>query len=487
MNQRPEFTSRPTGDHPARARVPGFVALIFVMLLLAVGLAQLFRLRFQSGDIYPPYSTLRSDPLGARAFCESLNRLAGQSDGALRATRNFRPLDHLTQETEGATVFFLGLPVADSWATEIEAEQLEQVARGGRLVLTFFPTAQQPNLLTLFDREARRTPRPEEKGEAKEQGDEVGRTRQDRLRRQGARDEDQRPPWDSPSTKTISLGKRWGFAFDRAALPKEPDGALTPVWAERRAPLDLPEAISWHSSSFFKELSPEWRVIYERDGKAVIVERRLGNGQLVLASDSYLFSNEALRQETRPRLLAWMIGDANAVVFDETHLGVAEQRSMGYLARKYRLHGVLAGLLLLAGLFIWKNSTSLVPPVDEARAGERQALAAGRDYFSGLIGLLRRNIKPPDILFTCFQEWMKSLKYQPRNFSAKARRIEELVEAEKARPARERNPAAAYREACRILRPGVHGRQQAKKPATEPHEVQLSQHEVRPSSKGDRL
>ena len=36
------------------------------------------------------------------------------------------------------------------------------------------------------------------------------------------------------------------------------------------------------------------------------------------------------------------------------------------------------GLLLLAGLYIWKNSTSLVPPLDETRARERRAQAAGR-------------------------------------------------------------------------------------------------------------
>ena len=38
----------------------------------AIGLFQLFRLRFAVGDVYPEYSSLRSDPVGTMAFYESL-------------------------------------------------------------------------------------------------------------------------------------------------------------------------------------------------------------------------------------------------------------------------------------------------------------------------------------------------------------------------------------------------------------------------------
>ena len=34
-------------------------------------------LRFESGDVYPVYSSLRSDPLGTRAFYDSLEDLEG--------------------------------------------------------------------------------------------------------------------------------------------------------------------------------------------------------------------------------------------------------------------------------------------------------------------------------------------------------------------------------------------------------------------------
>ena len=56
---------------------------IFLILTCAAGFAfgivQLFKLRFEVGDIYPAYSSLRSDPLGVMAFYESLGNLKGIS------------------------------------------------------------------------------------------------------------------------------------------------------------------------------------------------------------------------------------------------------------------------------------------------------------------------------------------------------------------------------------------------------------------------
>ena len=57
----------------------------YILLLLACtagfafGLLHLFKLRFAAGDVYPQYSSLRADPLGAMAFCESLERMPGLS------------------------------------------------------------------------------------------------------------------------------------------------------------------------------------------------------------------------------------------------------------------------------------------------------------------------------------------------------------------------------------------------------------------------
>ena len=57
------------------------------------GLVRLFQLRFEVGDVYPAYSSLRSDPLGTMAFYESLGRVPGFS-----ARRDFSTPNRLPEE-----------------------------------------------------------------------------------------------------------------------------------------------------------------------------------------------------------------------------------------------------------------------------------------------------------------------------------------------------------------------------------------------------
>ena len=53
--------------HRAPIILFGLCAVAFVL-----GVLQLFRLRFEQGDVYPPYSTLRADPLGSMALYERI-------------------------------------------------------------------------------------------------------------------------------------------------------------------------------------------------------------------------------------------------------------------------------------------------------------------------------------------------------------------------------------------------------------------------------
>src|SRR5689334_15100726 len=55
----------------------GRLALAACVGLFALGLLRLFQERFETGDIYPRYSTWRSDPFGCRALFESLRRYPG--------------------------------------------------------------------------------------------------------------------------------------------------------------------------------------------------------------------------------------------------------------------------------------------------------------------------------------------------------------------------------------------------------------------------
>src|SRR6202023_1528489 len=95
------------------------------------------------------------------------------------------------------------------------------------------------------------------------------------------------------------------------------------------------------------------------------------------------------------------------VIFDEHHLGLSENASIAMLARKYRLVGLAAGLLLLAVLFIWRNSSPLLPQRKPATV-DGVAVAEGRGSASALQHLLRRNVAESDLIATCLNEWEKS-------------------------------------------------------------------------------
>ena len=76
-----------------------------VALLLGAGftwgILRLLGTQFVAGDFYPEYSSLRSDPKGAKLLFDSLSRMPG-----LNVTRNYLPLEYLNGN---AAVLLLGL------------------------------------------------------------------------------------------------------------------------------------------------------------------------------------------------------------------------------------------------------------------------------------------------------------------------------------------------------------------------------------------
>ena len=162
----------------------------------------------------------------------------------------------------------------------------------------------------------------------------------------------------------------------------------------------------------------------------------------------------ALRKDRHADLLAWLVGPAKQVVFDEAHFGIVEAPGVSTLIRKYRLFGLGAGLILLAALFIWKNSISFVPPYPEAK---REDFVAGKDAAAGFVNLLRRNVPARDLLNVCFAEWTKSLSRGTPHLIARVDQAQSVLETENARPPRDRNPVRTYQEISRILK-GTSGR-----------------------------
>src|SRR5262249_34875290 len=104
----------------------------------------------------------------------------------------------------------------------------------------------------------------------------------------------------------------------------------------------------------------------------------------------------------------------------------------------YRLTPFAASLFVLAGLFVWKSSASLLPR--RAGRGERGETVSGRDSFSGLVGLLGRAVPPKDLPGALVDEW-------ERTAGARKSLAPRLREAAKTAP----DAAAAYEKLRRIV------------------------------------
>jgi hypothetical protein len=105
------------------------------LAIFAFGIVQLFKLRFDAGDVYPAYSTLRSDPLGTMALYESIDKLPGIS-----AQRDFSANNRLP-ETPDTTYLHLAADTYEwKWMPEDAFQAINTFVRGGgRLVITLLP------------------------------------------------------------------------------------------------------------------------------------------------------------------------------------------------------------------------------------------------------------------------------------------------------------------------------------------------------------
>jgi hypothetical protein len=407
-----------------RSKAGGFI-LLLVVAAFVLGVGNLFSLRFEAGDSYPPYSSLRADPLGIKILYESLSGLAG-----ITVRRNYQPLSRMEQHGN-TTLFAAGAPFyLLSTLSPQDLQSIESfVLGGGRLVLLFYPA-----------------------GDVSEANDhEAG---SEKKKDPGKKEHDARPGREANTNNRSADDVRYQkfILSDRWKITMSWNGVSGPgqkrtVRALPAAGSGLTQPVSWHSTVSFTGSGAEWREVYELDGKPVMVERRYGKGSIVLASDSYFASNEAMLKERRPDLLAWLISGNRTVIFNETHLGIQERPGVAALLKKYRLEGLFAGLLLLAVLFVWRNSTSLVPARDD-RFPPKDGMMTGRDSLAGLTGLLCRTIPRDEVLAVCVTEWKKARRGED---GGDAGSVESIVDDENRKPARERDAVAAYRSIQRLL------------------------------------
>lgn len=447
-------------------------------LLIAVFIASgwvfmtLISQRFSSGEIYPHYSSLRTDPLGAKAFYEALD-----NSGAWECERNYKNLEKL----EGAsdrTLMLLHVPAAlFSMDAGSDARViLGYAAAGGRVVITI--DGQSTTWDKIVDRaKQRREENRLKKKEGKKKSSnkvEPEKAKKDQSTGDKTKHEDDE---EKPLDESLGI-----FIKPRDFVMTPKGSYALEATHELNLPAkDLPEWYSKTALAFEKPKDPaavipdpkksekmdekeadkpvptkpvaagKWKVLAKLNDDIMIAERRFGQGSIVVVTDSYFASNEALMKEPSPVFLSWLVGDRRHVIFDETHLGTAENPGIMTLAMRYHLQGFFFAGLVLFALYVWQSSTSLVPPDDSLELASNHV--SGHGATAGLVSLLRRGIPVAQVLRKGMETFEKgnsktSLAMQKRMEQARV-----LLPADD----RKRLPAGAaadlYRRIIDILHP----------------------------------
>ena len=426
-------------------------SIVFVLVILSLvgGVVHLFILRFETGDVYPAYSSLRSDPLGARALYDSL-----QNFDDIEVRRNYHLL-HSAIVEDDTTIFYLGTspPEYDSVSEEVVKGFDRLTQSGGRLVVSYLPTHKkiEKNKCTKegidSDDKVSLAIDDEAQNSKQDKHDLTDTAPSNESESQKADDlESSKKPLKK---KFLSMKEHWGIGFDYNENIPSKDDKYPALQATTGRP-ELPPAISWHTNLYFETFDDAWQVIYSCQGRPVIIERKFGDGSIVLSADSFFVSNEALRSERYPPLLIWLMGRNSKIIFDEAHFGIYKRPGVASLLRHYRFQWFFAALAVLALLFVWKNTVYFVPPLKDNGLKDTDVVSE-KDYTQGLIALLRRNIGGGKILDVCGNEWEQSIMKDKRIQTVTFERIKDTLKTISSQSKKTINPVDGYRKISRII------------------------------------
>lgn len=159
-----------------------------------------------------------------------------------------------------------------------------------------------------------------------------------------------------------------------------------------------------HTSSI--DVDKSWKPLPEYS--PYVWQRDFGQGSIILVGEAGRLTNKGIATSDENRhLLQQLISNRSSVVFEEAHLGIRETGSIAGLARHYHLQGFIAGLILLAALFVWSRSVSFppMPPLPEKAS-------LGVDARSMLVELMSRHLKG-QLMAACVAEWNRTRAHAP--------------------------------------------------------------------------
>ena len=416
------------------------IALAIVALLFG-GIIGLFNLRFNQGDVFPPYSSLRADPLGVSILYESWIRLPAHS-----ARQDFSP-ELKSDEGSGKALLILGADLPQlRFSNRAESETFRLFLETGGVIL--------------LGQEVHRSDSLKEENTGK---------RDSKNRKSGA-DKSPGSPHDSPQAEDRQTnppakkdgsdiapamnnlqGERlvelWNFEVSHRPLAIGNQGQSISVQATNASSTQTLPPLTVHDGWYLTALTNAWHPLFLARGLPVVMERKVGRGRIVIMTESYWLSNEAMQQDRNSVFLAYLLRDVRELIFDESHLGIVSNPGIADLIRKYGLHGLVISLFVLAALFIWRNSVSLIPPLSDDTWDGASKRVMGRDSGAAFANLLRRSVPSSDLVAVCVANWRetKSLSGQSSGTIQQVEAILKTGAAVGSEPESKRRPVEVYR------------------------------------------
>jgi hypothetical protein len=150
-----------------------------------------------------------------------------------------------------------------------------------------------------------------------------------------------------------------------------------------------------------------------------MARRRVGNGEIIAASQEWFLLNETLKTRPNPVLLDFLTGGRPAIWIDETLHGLHQSQGVLWLVQRYRLQVAL--MLFWAALLalLWSMSGSLVqrPRRDQTAEIVRQGEGAGM----AARHLLQRGIPADHVVAECWEQFRRRSPHDAQAISGDPR------------------------------------------------------------------
>ncbi|THB76166.1 MAG: hypothetical protein D3926_18555 [Desulfobacteraceae bacterium] len=425
--------------------------MLLIAALFAYGLLSLLMMRFGKGDIYPPYSSFRTDPLGTRALYESLQGL-----DHIEPARHFEPVSKFKQ-VHNTCIVFAGVPTGSNlWVPEDWMEDFHALLDNGAHVVVAFTTRKFPGDAGMGrtsdekashddDKESKdpepvnsadpenETPRDQEHSDAEPSDQDAGADKKNPFTREKVHFLE---ALDISFEQDSDKGSKQSRAFFEGPAPQDSNG------------LEVP-GVTWPFSQWFEPQDDAWQTLWAVQGYPVVVERQISKGRIILLADSYVMSNEALQKQEGSHLLAGILTGPR-ILFDEHHLGVQRHEGVSSLVKKYDLYGLVGVLIGFFILFVWRNSTSLIPPDEALEMRQVGQGAPVKDNLSGLTGLLRHHIGKNKIIQACVDRYARALDIGGRHRAGHEQSMEKINQMVLDKV----DPVTAYQNISRVISEG---------------------------------